>query len=75
MVDKLKTIEKARKKYHEIYPVAGKKWLGECFVSLHGEVLLKFRTKDKKLHTMKAPQIKQPYLFLTQFQVLSSKKA
>lgn len=54
MIDKERTIRKAKAKYKEIRPILGKKTLEECFFSLRGEVYFQFRTKDKKRHIVRA---------------------
>ncbi len=54
MVNKEKTIQKMIARYQEIYPIPGKKDLQECFFCLHGQNVIQFRTKDKKLHIEKA---------------------
>lgn len=59
MINKDKTIAKAFSKYHEIYPIVGKKTLTDCFFSLRGEILFQFRGKDKKVHVMKAVEEKR----------------
>jgi hypothetical protein len=80
MLNKEKTIQKMIARYHEIYPIPGKKNLYECFFCLHGQNVIQFRTKDKKIHIEKAVlditpepsfQIRSPILeairrFLTQ---------
>jgi len=54
MVDKQKTIRKAQSRYHSIIPIPGKHALEECFFCLRGRYYFQFKTKDKKVHTMKA---------------------
>lgn len=54
MVNKEKTIRKMISRYQEIYPIPGKKNLMECFFCLHGQNVIQFRTKDKKIHIEKA---------------------
>ncbi|MBN1307106.1 MAG: hypothetical protein JXA18_04260 [Chitinispirillaceae bacterium] len=54
MINKDKTINKAVSKYHAIFPVRGKHSIDECFFCLRGEYFFIFRTKDKKVHTLKA---------------------
>lgn len=60
MIDKERTIRKAKAKYKEIRPIRGKKTLEECFLSLRGEIFFLFRTRDKKTHIIKALWIKRP---------------
>ena len=54
MVNKEKTIQRAFSKFDTVLPVQGKKSLDECFFCLRGVFFFQFRTKDKKVHTMKA---------------------
>jgi hypothetical protein len=54
MLNKEKTVQKMIARYHEIYPIPGKKNLYECFFCLHGQNVIQFRTKDKKVHIEKA---------------------
>jgi hypothetical protein len=54
MVNKEKTIQKMVARYQEIYPIPGKKDLLDCFFCLHGQNVIQFRTRDKKLHIEKA---------------------
>ncbi|MDG5816817.1 hypothetical protein QA601_17100 [Chitinispirillales bacterium ANBcel5] len=54
MIDKQRTISKAKARFKKIYPFVGKSTLEECFFSLQGEYYFLFRTKDKKPHTMRA---------------------
>ena len=54
MINREKTIQKMIKRYREIFPIPGKKTLNECFFSLHGQEVIQFRTKDKKVHIVKA---------------------
>ncbi len=60
MISKENTITKAISRYKEISPIRGKQ-LNDCFFYVHGEILFVFRTKDKKIRTMKAIKI-QPVL-------------
>jgi hypothetical protein len=54
MINREKTIQKMIKRYREIFPIPGKKTLNECFFCLHGQAVIQFRTKDKKVHIAKA---------------------
>jgi hypothetical protein len=54
MVNKEKTIQKMIARYHEILPIPGKKDLHDCFFCLHGQNVIQFRTRDKKVHIEKA---------------------
>ena len=54
MIDRERTIRKAVARYNLIFPVKGKQLLEECFFCLRGEYHLVFKTKDNKVHTMKA---------------------
>lgn len=54
MFDRKKTIQQALSKYKTIFPINGKHTLEECFFCLRGEYRFVFKTKDKKMHTMKA---------------------
>jgi hypothetical protein len=79
MISKEKTINKALSRYKEIYPMKNKKSFDECFFYLHGEVLFVFRTKNKKIRTIKAVkttpaiQIQNSYLlfFISIYKVLT----
>ncbi len=59
MIDKQRTIRKARAKFKEIRPILGSKTLEECFYSLRGEIYFLFRTKDKKTHVLKALRVRR----------------
>lgn len=56
MIDREKTVEKAIQRHHELFPVRGKKSLYDCFFNLRGEIFFIFRTKDKKIHKVRAEQ-------------------
>jgi len=62
MINKEKTIKKAISRYNLIYPVRGKKLIEECFFCLRGEYFLIFRTKDKKIHKMRADELRPPLI-------------
>ncbi len=59
MIDKERTINKAKAKFKAIHPAVGKSTLEECFLSLHGEIFFLFRTKDNKSHTLRALEPKR----------------
>ncbi|KMQ50346.1 hypothetical protein CHISP_2709 [Chitinispirillum alkaliphilum] len=59
MIDKERTIQKAKSKHKEIRPILGKANFRECFFFLHGEFFFLFRTKDNKTHTMRALEVKK----------------
>lgn len=67
MINKEKTIRKLRARYHEIFPIPGKRDLHDCFFCLHGQIVIQFRTKDKKVHVEKAclelPQQQPVHIF------------
>ncbi|MBN1578126.1 MAG: hypothetical protein JW913_16310 [Chitinispirillaceae bacterium] len=58
MINKDKTIAKAVSKYHSIFPVRGKHSIDDCFFCMRGEYFFIFRTKDKKVHTMRAEEFR-----------------
>jgi len=64
MIDKDKTVARAIAKYHTIFPIKGKQSLYECFSSLRGDTFLTFRTKDKKIHCIKASETHTVYASL-----------
>jgi hypothetical protein len=71
MINKEKTIRKMRARYHEILPIPGKRDLNDCFFCLHGQIVIQFRTKDKKVHVEKAclelPQQQSLQIFSSPF--------
>ena len=62
----MKTIKNAISKYRTIYPIAGKRSLDDCFFFLRGEAFFQFKTKDKKVHSIKA-SITRPVMEATYF--------